>query len=641
MQSTSVRATIRIVRRSIGRYVPDSRAMLTRVSPGPEQQAAPSDGGWKSFKRLLTFFAPFKRSLTLSVIAGVALSVLTTRIPKILGDAVDHFKARDFGATTDDAMALLQVAAVIAVLGASRRVAAGVMSLGMEQTIRERLFSHLTGLGFRFFDKQQTGQLLSRVTSDVSQVRFFLGYGLTYSFMHLTKLIVVPIILLTIDWQLSIVVFITMPIIVFVSIRYSRRSHPVMREAQQKLAHVTAHGEETIVGARVVRSFGQEDREVARFRSLTDDVVDREREVMRIQGRFKPLYTFIPNLTLAALLVVGASRIDSGAITTGEFVEFFFQVLLITAPLRIIGNLLNRAQRATASSDRLFELLDADDRIPQREDPLSLPPRTGSGSRLKFEGVTFGYRDGRPVIDDLSLEIEPGETVALIGPTGCGKTTLASLVPRFYDPEAGHVQLDGVDLRDLSLHELRRSIGIVDQEPFLFSATIADNLRFGNPDATAEDIETAIDAAQAREFVDKLPNGIETIVGERGLTLSGGQRQRLAIARALVVDPRVLILDDATASVDSQVEERISSALGDVGEQRTTVVIAHRPSTIALADRVVVMGHGRIEDVGTHDELIARNATYQLVHEQRAARREFLLDEQQEQDDSERTGGLA
>jgi ATP-binding cassette subfamily B protein len=614
--------------------------MLTRVSREHETKAKP-DGGWRSFRRLLTFFGPFRRQLAVSVVCGIAVSLLSTRIPIVLGQATDNLSDKDFDAIAGNVREIAVVAILIAVLSASRRISAGVMSLGMEQTIRERLFSHLTGLGFRFFDKQQTGQLLSRVTSDVSSVRFFLGYGLTYSFLHLAKLVAVPVLLVRIDWQLALVVLVMMPIIVTISVRFSRRSHPVMRDAQQKLALVTAHGEETIVGARVVRSFGQEDREVAHFRSLTDDVVEREREVMRIQGRYRPLYFLVPNLTMVALFVLGAHRIDAGAITGGDFVAFFFLVLLLTAPLRIIGNLLSRAQRATASSDRLFELLDADDRIPQREHPAPMPPRDPAGASLRFEGVTFGYRDGRPVIDDLSLEIERGQTVALIGPTGCGKTTLASMVPRFYDPEAGSIEIDGVDLRELSLHELRRSIGIVDQEPYLFSATIAENLRFGNPDATDEDIWRAVDAAQAREFVEKLPNGIETVVGERGLTLSGGQRQRLAIARALVVDPRVLILDDATASVDSQVEEKISSALSGSTGGRTTIIIAHRPSTIALADHIVVMGRGRIDDQGTHDELIQRNETYQLVFEQRAARREFLLDEEQELDDTERTGGLA
>jgi len=608
------------------------------MSIGAAQQP---DGGWTSFRRLLTFFGPFKAQLITSAVCAAAVSMFGLLIPRQIGRAVDHLKAERFDSIAGDVWILLGAALAMALLGASRRIVAGTMSLGMEQTLRERLFSHLTGLGFRFFDKQQTGQLLSRATSDVSQVRFFLGYGLTYSFMHMAKLVAIPIYLWILDPRLACVVYVMMPMIVVLSVRFSRKSHPAMREAQQRLALVTAHGEETIVGARVTRSFGQEEREVERFRTLTQGVVGREREVQLIQSRYRPSYTFIPNLGMAVIVLVGASRIDAGAMSTGQFVTFFFLVLQLTAPLRIIGNLLSRAQRATASSDRLFELLDADDRIPERDDPLPMPGCGTEGSELRFENVSFGYRDGRRVLENISLTIPAGSTVALLGPTGCGKTTLASMIPRFYDPEEGRILIDGVDLRDLRLRDLRRSIGLVDQEPYLFSATIAENLRYGNDDATDDDVWAAIDAAQARGFVERLPDGIETVVGERGLTLSGGQRQRLAIARALVVDPHVLILDDATASVDSQVEARISDSLSSASRTRTTIIIAHRPSTIAMADHIVVMGEGHIEDQGTHDELIARNSTYQLVHEQRAARREFLLDQTTEATRADTTGGLA
>ncbi|MEO6866619.1 MAG: ABC transporter ATP-binding protein, partial [Gaiellales bacterium] len=599
----------------------------------------------RSFRRLLTFFGPFRRELIISALCAIGVALLGIMIPRQIGCSVDHIQAANFDAIPRDVWVLLIVGVGMAVLGAIRRVVAGTMSLGMEQTLRERLFTHLTGLGFHFFDKQQTGQLLSRATSDVTQIRFFLGYGMTYAFMHVAKLIAIPIYLWVIQPKLALLVYVMMPLIVVISVRYSRRSHPAMREAQQKLALVTAHGEETIVGARVVRSFGQEQREIDRFRALTDDVVAREREVMLIKSRYQPLYTFVPAITLAMIVLVAAYRVNAGDLTAGEFVTFFFLVLQLTAPLRIIGNILNRAQRATASSDRLFEVLDADDRIPELDDPRPLPS-SPEGAELRFDHVTFGYTpddDGtpRPVLNDITLTIPAGQIVALLGPTGCGKTTLASMIPRFYDPEQGTIQIDGVDLRDLSLRELRRAIGLVDQEPYLFSATIGENLRYGNPHATDEDVWRAIDAAQAREFVEKLPEGIDTIVGERGLTLSGGQRQRLAIARALVVDPQVLILDDATASVDSQVEAKISDSLSSAAHSRTTIIIAHRPSTIALADHIVVMNEGGIEDQGTHDELILRNRTYQLVHEQRATRREFLLDQTGELAEHETDGKLA
>jgi ABC-type multidrug transport system fused ATPase/permease subunit len=607
-----------------------------------EQTKDGSNGGWKSFRRLLSFWGPYKADVFWSAVFAVGVALTGMLLPRQVGVAVDHLTERDFAAIPSDVGWYLAAAFAMAALGASRRIVAGRMSLGLEQTLREQLFGHLTGLGFRFFDRQQTGQLLSRVTSDVSQVRFFLGYGLTYFFMHAAKIIAIPIYLWVIEPRLAAVVFVMMPVMFAVSVRYSRRSHPIMRESQQKLALVTAHGEETIVGARVVRSFGQEQREVDRFRALTQEVVEQERRAMLVKARYQPLYGLIPNVTLVVIVLTAAYLIDDGRITIGAFVTFFFLVFQLTSPLRILGNLLSRAQRATASGERLWELLDTDERIPERDEPLPVPVGTLGGSELRFEGVSFGYRDGRRVIDDVTLTIPAGATVALLGPTGCGKTTLASMIPRFYDPEEGTVRIDGVDLRDVGLQELRRVIGLVDQEPFLFSATIRDNLRYGNPEATDDDVWRAIDAAQARGFVERLPDGIDTVVGERGLTLSGGQRQRLAIARALVVDPQVLILDDATASVDSQVEARISDSLASASRQRTTIIIAHRPSTIAMADHIVVMREGSIEDQGTHDELIARNHTYQLVHEQRAVRREFLLDPAVEAaKESDSSGGLA
>ncbi|MCW2973789.1 MAG: Xenobiotic-transporting ATPase Peptide-transporting ATPase [Thermoleophilia bacterium] len=603
---------------------------MTTAPPRTTPLPTAPDGGWKAFRRLLGFWRPFKRQVITSFALAYVMVALGLLGPFLMGRAIDDIKDRNWDDISTDALLLVGAALAVAIISASRRVVSGLISLGIEQHLRDKLFVHLSGLGFRFFATQQTGQLLSRVTSDVTQVRFFLGYGLTYFFQHSAKIVAIPIVLWFVEPRLAVIVYVMMPLIVVLSVRFSRRSHPILKEAQQKLALVTAHGEETIVGARVVRAFGQEDREIERFRLLTQDVVQQERRAMIVRARYQPLYDLIPQLTVLVIVYVAARSVNSGSMTFGSFVAFYGYVFMLTSPLRIIGGLLNRAQRATASGQRLWDLLDADDRIPAAEHPTAVPhdPETGSG--LRFEGVSFGYRAGRRVLDDVTLEIQPGETIALLGPTGCGKTTLASMVPRFYDPEVGRVLLGGVDLRELDLHELRRSIGLVDQEPFLFSASIRDNLRYGNPGATDDDVWRAIDAAQARGFVERLPEGVDTVVGERGLTLSGGQRQRLAIARALVVDPQVLILDDATASVDSEVEARISDALGSASRKRTTIIIAHRPSTIALADRIVVMREGRIEDVGTHDELIARNQTYQLVFEQKAARREFLLDQAHE-----------
>jgi ATP-binding cassette subfamily B protein len=578
--------------------------------------------GFRSFLRLLTMLRPFRSRVISSAIIAFLVAGAQMLVPYFTGRIIDLLQHHRYGAIDRDLWLLIGAAAIGAGLNASRRLVAGSISLGLEKTLRERLFEHLSGLSFTFLDRNQTGQLLSRVTVDVTQVRFFLGYGLTYFFMHITKLVAVPIAIAFISPTLAVVALVMMPLIFLVSRRYSRLSHPVMKDVQQREADATAAAEENIIGARVVRAFGQEHNEVERYRGLADRIVEKEREMMVLQARYQPLYSLITNAALAAVILLGAVLIHSHNMTIGGLFSFYGYMLLLTGPVRIVGNLLSRAQRATASGERLWELLDNQDRLPVAAGTTPLPK---GGGEIRFEGVTFEYHTGARAVSDVTLTVPVGSTVALLGPTGCGKTTLASLVPRFYDPSQGRVLVDGVDVRELDPHELRRAVGLVNQEPFLFSDTVAANLRFGAPDASDDELWAALDSAQAADFVRALPNGLNTLIGERGFTLSGGQRQRVAIARALLVDPTILILDDATASVDSRVESRITGALHTATRGRTTILIAHRPSTIALADHIVIMDRGRIADQGTHDELIGRSDAYRQIHEQRAARREFLL----------------
>jgi ATP-binding cassette subfamily B protein len=335
---------------------------------------------------------------------------------------------------------------------------------------------------------------------------------------------------------------------------------------------------------------------------------------------YVPLLSFVPLLAQAAVLLVGGWMVARGRLSVGEFFAFNLYVMMLVLPLRMLGMWIGQAQRATASGERIFEVLDEVEDVPDAPGAVDLPPGRG---RICFEQASFAYDDGRPVLDDVELEIEPGRTVALIGHTGSGKTTLASLVPRFYDVTGGRVTIDGVDVRDVGRISLRRAIGIVAQDPFLFSATVRENIAFGAPDATDEEVAEAARLAQAHEFIEALPEGYETVIGERGLTLSGGQRQRIAIARALVLDPRILILDDATASVDATTEARIRLGFREATRERTTLIIAHRLSTIALADELVVLDGGRIAARGTHDELIRTSAVYREIYEHGLLEREF------------------
>jgi len=389
---------------------------------------------------------------------------------------------------------------------------------------------------------------------------------------------------------------------------------------QQKLADVATVAEENIVGVHVVKSFAQEPQEAAKFRARSESVFQQTLRANRQRALYVPFISWVPMLAQGAVLLIGARMVTSGELTVGGFVAFNLYLGMLVMPLRSLGMWIGQAQRATASGERIFEVMDEPEDIAERPDATELPQ---GGGHLRFENVHFEYLDGRPVLDGVDLDVPPGKTIALIGQTGSGKTTLTSLVPRFYDVTGGRVTVDGADVRELKLTSLRHAIGVISQDPFLFSATVRENITFGAPDLDDAEVERIARLAQAHEFVEELPDGYDTVIGERGITLSGGQRQRLAIARALAVDPRILVLDDATASVDATTEARIRVGLREAMKNRTTLIIAHRLSTIALADEVIVLDEGRIAARGTHDELLETSSVYRDIYEHGLLERRF------------------
>ena len=567
----------------------------------------------RTFLRLLGFLRPYRWSLVASVVLAIGSQAAGLSIPWLTGYAIDHALPDADGRLLAILVGLLLVAGVAkALMLMGRRLIAGRQALGVEFDLRNALYGRLLRLSWRFYDRHQTGQLMSRATVDLQGVRFFLGYGLIFFTQHVLTIVAVAAIVFVIDWKLALVAVAVTPAIVAVAYAYSRASHPILKDVQQRLADVTTTAEENIVGVNVVKAFAQERREERKFGERNEAVFEQTVKAARQRAVYTPLLSFLPLLAQAATLLVGGRRVDAGDLSLGAFVAFNVYLLMLVQPLRMLGYWISEFQRAVASGERIFEVIDEPEDVVERRNAHRLPPGHG---RIRFEDVVFGYDADRPVLEHVDFEVEPGSTVALIGHTGSGKSTLTALVPRFYDVTSGRVLVDGVDVRDVKLADLRRAIGIVSQDPFLFSATVRENIAFGAVDATEEEVERAARMAQAHDFIAQLPDGYETVIGERGITLSGGQRQRIAIARALLVDPRILILDDATASVDATTEARVRLGLREAMRGRTTLIVAHRLSTISLADEIVVLDHGRVMARGAADELAVTSDVYREIEE--------------------------
>ena len=575
-----------------------------------------------TFVRLLGWLRPYRRGVVLSGLLATAAMVMTVAIPWLTGRAIDQIRDGDKPGLMTLALVILAAGVLRLALTVVRRLVAGRVSLGVELDLRNGMYQHLQKLELGFFDRQQTGQLMSRATVDLQSVRFFLGYGLVFMLQSALTIFLAAGAMIAVQPGLAAVSLIPVPIVVGVAARYGRRSRPALQELQQRIAELTADVEENIGGVRVVKSFAREDRQLERFRGGVGRIWDQAMVTTRLQAFYNPFIGFLPQLGLAAILFYGGRQVIDGRLTIGEFSAFYAYLLMLLSPMRTLGISLGLAQRATAAGARVYQILDREPRIVSAPGAPPLPP--GSG-HVELRAVTLQYEGAsRPALRDVDLDIPAGTTVAVVGATGSGKTTLVQLIPRLYDVSAGAVLVDGADVRDVDVSSLRSAIAVVNDDPFLFSATVAENIAYARADATQEEIELAARRAQAHEFIERLPDGYETRVGERGLTLSGGQRQRVAIARALLADPRILILDDATSSVDASTEQEIKAALREVMSGRTTFVIAHRLSTISLADTIVVLEDGEVAAAGDHDALLEQSELYREIVEKGLPDQVFL-----------------
>ena len=542
-----------------------------------------------------------------------AINALRVYMPLLVLRIVDEgIEGGDFGL-----IGWLSLAMVGITLGRGAfRFAQGYLTEYVSQHVaydfRNAIYDKLQHLSFSYHDTAQTGQLLSRATSDVDRIRFFTGRGLLYLADAIVLFASSAVIMMRMNVPLALLSLALTPGIVLFGMSFGRNVRPLFYKAQDKMGEVATKLQDNLTGLRIVKAFAQEDSELRRFKEINDQVFEYNVATARLRARYGPLMSGIVNLGAVLILWIGGNLVIRDQLTLGELVAFNTYLLQLVMPMRRIGFIVSSLSRAQASGERIFEILDAQSEVVESPDAIAMPLVQG---HVTFENVSFGYFGSSDmVLKDISFEAHPGQIIALLGATGSGKSTIINLIPRFYDVSEGRVLIDGVDARDMTLASLRRNIGLVLQESTLFAATIRENITFGRPDTSEEEMIEAAKSAAAHDFVMSFPDGYDTFVGERGITVSGGQRQRLAIARAILTDPRILILDDSTSSVDAETEHLIQQALSRLMEGRTSFVIAQRLSSVRNADLILIMERGRLVASGTHEELVRESGIYAEIY---------------------------
>jgi ATP-binding cassette subfamily B protein len=576
--------------------------------PGPRREIS-RDQSLTWWRRVLPVIASHRATFITAIVLSFVSLIFQVLVPNMLANDINNTFVKHLASLHGDVISIVVVGVLAGVTGIISRQYLFYTAYNVEADLRSLIYEHLTWLSFSFYDRVQSGQLISRANSDIRSVQMYSIFAPLIIVQCFIGVVAFGF-MVSINWALALISMVVMPILYVVGIKMRRVMFPISWITQARLAEVATIVDENVNGVRVVKSFAQEEAEINRLADAAEGVAWAYIKDANIRAVWSPWVQNLPQLGLALVLLCGGWMVLHGDLQYPEILAFSLYLLMLQAPFMMLGQLVMMGQRAKASAGRIFEILDERPEILDRPGAYDLLDVNGA---IDFNHVTFTYENGAEILKDFDVHIKPGETVALVGRTGSGKSTVARLMTRFYDVTSGDVTIDNHDIRDVTLTSLRENVGVVLDEPFLFSISISDNIAYGRPDATLEEIQTAARAANADEFIVRLPEGYDTVIGERGYTLSGGQRQRIAIARTLLLNPPILILDDATSAIDVHVESGIYAALRGLLTQRTTIVIAHRISTIALASRVLLIDEGRVIADGTHDELLANVPLYSEI----------------------------